>query len=609
MYKLFGCGKLWRSVCLSVCITPALLSVANSLCAAGAPDARRTVAMALPSGAVFLGWRYLESDGTGCRYRVFRAEGTQGGAFEEIAAVGQSMGTNFTDPGTLAGKTYRYYVATPAGNSDTVRVRTSAEGSGGCIVIPTRTDSSFLKLTVGDLDGDGRFEYVLHQPNSHKDPWNYRIPDGIEPVDGKDDGPFTLQEDNPFKVEAYNLDGELVWSHRLGAGVERGIWYSPMTVWDLDGDGRAEVIVKDVEGNAINCLPSDGSEHLVVLNPATGEELTRTRWPDWLAVAAPGIDVETYNDASRNLLGIAYLDGENPAIIVQRGTYNGVRTTAFNGQDLSVLWDRKWSTFHNPQLAVMRIPGEPFGKGAHGLAVADFDNDGKDEVLVGSTCLDNTGSVLWGSLSPDHPDICIVGDILPGVPGVEVFLGMERSYYTGEHPGLILADCAGKVLWSFTGTKHVHGTGWAGLVSASSTDWLLSAREQGNPRAWIVQGEGKVLYRDDEARKKPYGLPLFWGERLIRQLAVDGRIVDWDSGRELGRYEGKVVCIADVLGDWREELITRRGNAIHIYTSTIPASLRKRSLMEDRQYSLAVARSAMGYYIQPTESPAWWGRR
>jgi rhamnogalacturonan endolyase len=273
------------------------------------PPGRRVVAMALTGGQVFLSWRYLASDGPGCTYSVYRAEGRKLGPYKKIADIRQGAGSNFADKSTQAGRTYHYYISTPSNISDTTRVNTRVDGADNCLIIPTRTDSSFLQLTVGDLDGDGGYEYIIRQPNSHKDPWGYRIPDGVEPPDGKDDGPFTLQESYPFKVQAYSLEGELVWSHTLGAGVERGIWYSPMTVWDLNGDGRAEVIVKDVVGNAVNCLPSDGSEHLVILDPIADKEVTRTRWPDWLAIAAPGIDVETYNDASRNLIGVAYLDG------------------------------------------------------------------------------------------------------------------------------------------------------------------------------------------------------------------------------------------------------------------------------------------------------------
>ncbi|HLA41587.1 MAG TPA: hypothetical protein VJ417_16410, partial [Candidatus Glassbacteria bacterium] len=416
------------------------------------------------------------------------------------------------------------------------------------------------------------------------------------------------REPNPFKVEAYRLDGTLLWRRQLGPGVERGIWYAPMAVWDLDGDGRSEVIVKDVEGNAINTLPDDGREWLVVIGPE-GQDITRQVWPDWLAAAIPGHEFSTYNLANRNMLGVAFLDGEKPAVIVQRGTYSYCRTTAFRGDDLSVLWDTGWRTLESAKRP-QRFDCEPFGRGAHGLAVADFDSDSRDEILVGSTCVDDDGGILWGSLSPDQPDICIVGDIRPDLPGVETFLGLERYEFREDRPGLILADCAGNIIWSFSGSAHVHDVGWGGLVSERTDGWVLSARENQKPRAWIVQAADQAeLFRDLDAWAQPYGLPLFWDGRLIRDLAADGKIIDWDSRKILGDYQGEPVCIADVLGDWREELITKDGNTIRIYTTTIPTKIRRPSLMDDQQYALGVARSAMGYYIQPNESPAWWGRK
>jgi len=567
---------------------------------------RRFVALPLEGGKVFISWRYKQSDGPEARYQIKRAE-APGGPYTSVAFLDNNSGTNFIDSTTSAGKTYYYYVTTPTGISETVQITASRTGSD-CIVIPTRTDSSFQKLTVGDLDGDGRYEFIIRQPDGNKDPYYYRIDvnGGTVPEDGKVKGQICRQEPNPFKVEAYRLDGTLLWRRQLGPGVERGIWYAPMVVWDLDGDGRSEVILKDVEGNAINTLPDDGREWLVVIGP-DGRDRTRQVWPDWLAAAIPGNEFSTYNLANRNMLGIACLDGQRPSVIVQRGTYSYCRTTAFSGADLTVLWDTGWRTLDPVKLA-QRFEGEPFGRGAHGLGVADFDSDGRDEVLVGSTCVDDNGGILWGSLSQDQPDICIVGDIRPDLPGVETFLGLERYEYREDRPGLILADCAGRVVWSITGSAHVHDVGWGGLVSGRTEGWVLSAVENQKPRAWIVQADGRELFRDLAAWDQPYGLPLFWDGRLIRSLAADGKIIDWDTRKVLATYEGEPVCIADVLGDWREELITRDGNSIRVYTTILPTAVRRPSLMDDRQYALAVARSAAGYYIQPTESPAWWGR-
>jgi rhamnogalacturonan endolyase len=59
------------------------------------------------------------------------------------------------------------------------------------------------------------------------------------------------------------------------------------------------------------------------------------------------------------------------------------------------------------------------------------------------------------------------------------------------------------------------------------------------------------------------------------------------------------VAIADVLGDWREEIITSLPGELRIYTTTVPAADRRVTLMEDPIYRLDAAVAAMGYYAAP----------
>ncbi|HOW18903.1 MAG TPA: silent information regulator protein Sir2, partial [Phycisphaerae bacterium] len=60
-----------------------------------------------------------------------------------------------------------------------------------------------------------------------------------------------------------------------------------------------------------------------------------------------------------------------------------------------------------------------------------------------------------------------------------------------------------------------------------------------------------------------------------------------------------VVTIADVLGDWREEIITSLPGELRIYTTTIPARTRRTCLMQDRLYRLDVTMASMGYFYPP----------
>ena len=60
--------------------------------------------------------------------------------------------------------------------------------------------------------------------------------------------------------------------------------------------------------------------------------------------------------------------------------------------------------------------------------------------------------------------------------------------------------------------------------------------------------------------------------------------------------------MADVLGDWREEIITTVPGELRIYATTIPASDRRVTLMDDPFYRGNVTHASMGYYQVPMTS-------
>jgi len=61
---------------------------------------------------------------------------------------------------------------------------------------------------------------------------------------------------------------------------------------------------------------------------------------------------------------------------------------------------------------------------------------------------------------------------------------------------------------------------------------------------------------------------------------------------------------ADILGDWREEVIWRAADnaSLRIYTTTVPAANRLFTLMHDPQYRAAVAWQNVGYNQPPHPS-------
>jgi rhamnogalacturonan endolyase len=71
------------------------------------------------------------------------------------------------------------------------------------------------------------------------------------------------------------------------------------------------------------------------------------------------------------------------------------------------------------------------------------------------------------------------------------------------------------------------------------------------------------------------------------------------KGDTLLKIEGKVVLIADLIGDWREEIVTSLPGELRIYSTNIPAGNKKTCLMQNRQYRLGTANASMGYFYPP----------
>ena len=131
--------------------------------------------------------------------------------------------------------------------SPSVRVETNRTASN-YLSIPLRGDHTFQKCGIADLDGDGAYDFVIKQPNANIDPYEK----------------YWKPSPETYKIEAYRLDGTFLWSYDLGWAIERGIWYSPLVVYDLDGDGRAEVCLKAGEQD-----PRDSDGRVQPLAPST----------------------------------------------------------------------------------------------------------------------------------------------------------------------------------------------------------------------------------------------------------------------------------------------------------------------------------------------------
>jgi len=544
---------------------------------------RGIVARPMEGGKVYVGWRLLASDPDDVAFNVYRRTGDGEPVKLNDRPVGQT--TDFVDGSAAEGTEHAWFVR-PVIDGKEVQAaaprdeaRTTPGGDAlPYVAIKLDGEHTFQKIGIADLDGDAAYDFVIKQPGGNVDPW-YK---------------YWKPSTETYKLEAYRHDGKFLWRHDLGWSIERGIWYSPYDVFDLDGDGLAEVAVKTGEGDPRDAdgRVQTGPEHLTVLDGRTGTPVTRIDWPSRELFKDTG---RAYTYASRNQLGVAYLDGKTPHLLVERGTYNVIVLVAYRlrGRRLEEVW--RWDN--------RREDRSYWGQGAHWMHGADVDADGRDEVVIGSAVIDDDGTSLW-TTGLGHPDHCYVGDLDPARPGLEIYYGMETRQK--ERNGMCLVEAAtGRILWGHEGyTRHVHGQGLCSDIDARypGSECYGADTDAEKKFAWarLRTCKGQVISEENLGGFSPRCV--YWDADPQRELLRSGRISDYGGPEIPPRVAGSLVAVADLLGDWREEIITSTAGELRIYTTTIPATDRSRCLMQDPIYRNDVAHAAMGYTQVPMTS-------
>lgn len=553
----------------SIAISATMLAAAAAPCGATERmDARDTetldrglVALERGDGSVFLGWRAFPDDSEDTAFKI-EAIGGDGNIVALLST--RSNNTVHSEPGTEGRMVYELSAVNGEGvvKGDGGRAEILLDGEADdCIRIPMRGDYGVKRVGVADLDGDSEYEYVIQQPNFNTDP--YQRPG------------YWKKSPTTYKIEAYEMDGTMLWRHDMGWSIEAGTWYAPWVVYDVDGDGKAEVYCKGGEGDPRDekGLVQSGPEYLLKLDGVTGEVVAKT---DWL----PREGYQDYNRYCRNFLTVAYLDGKRPSLIMQRGTYRLIRTRALDA-GFNVLW--QWEAGEGNS--------EYRGQGSHGLISADVDEDGRDELVIGAAVIDDNGEGLW-SLGMGHPDVCYTADIDPDNPGLEIYYGFESRQDTD---GICVVDAkTGRKLWTHKKpTRHIHGQGMAADVLADYPGMETYSGERDYDERWLYSSKGELIGTYEDRTLTPRAV--WWDADEQKEVAMDGGIRDWDGGVHT-EYAGRIIGIADCLGDAREELITSLDGEIRIYTTTIPSEKTRPCLMTDRQYRLGVAAQTMGYF-------------
>jgi len=532
------------------------------------------------NAGIHVSWRLFGSDPAGLGFNLYRQNGNA--SLQRINILPITRTTDFVDASAPANELLVYSLATVRDGKEGEREAQisvpALQNSKPYTSIKLQGNYKAQKIGVADLNGDGKLDYVVKIPQ-----------DNIDPA-----GIYWKPSPDTYKLEAYLNDGTFLWRYDMGWGIERGMWYSPFIVYDFDGDGKAEVVVKAVPGDprGPDGKVAGGEEFLVVLDGMTGKERARTAWPSREGF---GSGPEAYNYASRNQIALAYLDGKTPCILALRGTYTTMKCEAydFTKNTLRPLW--KYSSI--PYGRAYR------GQGAHFTHAADVDGDGRDEVILGSAVIDDTGSPLWSN-GRGHCDRAYVGDLDPVHPGLEIFYFYETG---GAKNGIGMADAAtGTWLWGWPEpTGHLH-YGFCADINASSAGVECFAGEVvgdhiKDHNTWFYTAQGGLVTKEIDLDA---GRGAYWDADLQRELLKGKRFWDYRGGPTEGLIEGDYLLHADVLGDWREEAITTLPGEIRIYSTPIAATDRRPCLLEDHIYRMDTVICAQAYLQEPTLSYA-----
>jgi rhamnogalacturonan endolyase len=565
----------------------------------------RGVVAVAQGGGVYVGWRmfgyeYDRDEPARISYNLYRD-----GAL--LANVTDS--TNFQDDAGTAQSTYS--------------VRAVIDGVEGAASAPVGPwAQNFLRVplqppegnyaaydsSLGDVDGDGQYEiFTLWQPGNAQD----------NSLGGVTDDVF---------IDALRMDGTRLWRINLGPNIRAGEHYTQFVVIDADGNGRAEMAVKTAPGtkdgtdaflsngpaanddDSIEYRNADGRvlagpEYFSVFDGLTGRELQTVPFDvprgdigGWGNDS--GGNPERYgNRVDRFLATAAYLDGSGlPSFVIARGYYGRSTLTAWNWREGQL--SRYWRFDSNETPVDSR--GQPFtGQGAHSISVANVDADPQQEIIYGAMTVDHDGTGKC-STGMNHGDALHVSDFMPERPGIEVFMPTEttnRPHWTVRDG----SDCT--ILMQSDQTGADVGRGAAADVVAGNGSAELWASNGVQLRAFATNAEV------GGAQPNSVNFLIWWDADELRELENGTSISKVGGGTLLscaqcddnGTTKSVPALVADLIGDWREEVIWREANnsALRIYTTTNVTSRRIYTLMHDPQYRVAISWQNVAYNQPP----------
>lgn len=586
--------------------------------------------VALPaSTGIFISWRLLGTDPAGTTFDLY--SGTKLLASDLFAS-------NYTDKTGTILSGYHVVVKNNGTPVDTTKVVQPWDAVYKNIKLDrpaAGADYSYFpqEASAADLDGDGDYDLVIKWlPTNWKDNANAGIT-------------------GPTIIDGYKMDGTKLWRIDLGPNIRSGSHYTQFMVYDFDGDGKAEMICKtapgsrDGMGNYVSQAADDiqimttdnhanytnpsgyilsGPEYLSVFDGQTGKAM-HTIWynPNRGFTVGESANYSSLwgdsygNRGDRYLACVAYLDGpdHHPSAVMCRGYYTRSYLWAVDYQDgkLNTKWlhasvskmnvtvtdsvGNKTTTTYRSNTTGTSTGFTAYGQGCHNISVADVDGDGSDEIIYGGAAIDNNGSLLY-STGLGHGDAQHLGDLLPDRPGLEYFQVHEDNPY-----GWDVRDArTGEII------LHVTGTGDTGRGMAADIDADHRGYEFWSSESYDVYDTAGQAF---STNRPPYCFRVYWDGDCYDELLdhstvykLNSKIMRADQYGKSQTFGTKAApCLsADLLGDWREEIVFFSGtdsSSVNVFTTNIETKYALPTLMHDHTYRMGVAWENAGYNQPP----------
>ena len=380
-------------------------------------------------------------------------------------------------------------------------------------------------LRLGDLDGDGRTDFLLVQ-----------------------NIPFFGGNYNRIScLTALDADGRLLW--QTGAPDPAHAWVTydvAAQIHDIDADGQAEVIYAD-------------ERWIKVLDGRTGKLERRHLVPE--SKILPGETSWDEYDHYYRRDHLYYLNVDCFAFCDLRGT----------GKPLDVIvkdrHTRLWAYDNNFNLLWTNTANL-----GHYPYFCDFDGDGRDEVFLGYTLFDNDGRKIWNldDQLQEHADGIVGGDFC-------LDDGDRTVFITASDDGVAVVDSRGKILLHDR-VGHAQTPSVANFRPDVPGLELCNINFWGEPGLITLYGcRGEKITDFELIHQGSPILPVNWrgdGTEFIllsTNPELGGMVDGWGRRVVMFPEDGHpdLACLtADLTGDARDEIITWDPDWIYIYTQS-----------------------------------------